>query len=76
VTPGGLWDSNTFDIWGQWTDGDKAFEKFRLMYGGQPSLFEGKTIPPAGYDKLKLQILAADQSGNFGQQIIPLSVIP
>jgi hypothetical protein len=57
-------------------DGDKALAKFNLSYGGQPSVFEGRTISPAGYHELKLQILAADQAGNFGQQIIPLHFIP
>ncbi len=55
---------------------DKALAKFTLSYGGQPSLFEGKATPPAGYRELKLHILAADQSGNFGQQIIPLHFLP
>jgi hypothetical protein len=57
-------------------DGDKTLAKFNLTYGGQPSLFEGKTTPPPGYQELKLQILAADQAGNFGRQIIPLHFIP
>ena len=73
---GGLWDSNKFEIWGQWTDGDKALEKFSLSFGGRPSLFEGKTIPPTGYYELKLQILAADQAGNSGRQVIPLRIFP
>jgi len=47
-----------------------------LSYGGQPSLFGGKTIPPAGYQEVKLQILAADQAGNFGQHMIPLYIVP
>jgi hypothetical protein len=51
-------------------------EKFSLSFGGQPSLFKEKTIPPAGYNELKLQILAADQAGNFGQHIIPLYIFP
>jgi hypothetical protein len=51
-------------------------EKFSLSFGGRPSLFEGKTIPPAGYHELKLQTLAADQAGNFGQHIIPVRVTP
>ncbi len=57
-------------------DGDKALAKFTLSYGGQPSLFAGKTAPPAGYPELKLQILAADQAGNFGQHLIPLFFVP
>jgi hypothetical protein len=51
-------------------------EKFNLSFGGRPSLFEAKTIPPVGYHELKLQILAADQAGNFGQHIIPLRIFP
>jgi len=47
---------------------DKALEKFSFSFGGGPSLFERKTIPPTGYHELTLQILAADQAGNFGQQ--------
>ena len=57
-------------------DGDKTLAKFVLTYGGQPSVFEGKTTPPEGYHELKLQILAAGQADNFGRQIIPLHFIP
>jgi hypothetical protein len=57
-------------------DGDKVLEKFSLSDGGRPSLFGGKSIPPAGYRELKLQILAADQAGNFGQHMIPLHIFP
>jgi hypothetical protein len=46
--------------------GDQILSKFRLTYAGQPTLFQGKTSPPAGFDEVKLQILAADQAGNFG----------
>jgi len=51
-------------------------EKFRLSFGGKPSLFEGKTIPPSAYKELKLQILAADRSGNFGQHILSFRLAP
>ena len=57
-------------------DGDKTLAKFVLTYGGQPSVFEGRTIPPVDYHELKLQVLAADQAGNFGRQIIPLYFDP
>ena len=57
-------------------DGDKTLAKFALTYGGQPSLFEGKTTPPPGYQELKLQILAADQAGNSGQHIAPVRIFP
>jgi hypothetical protein len=57
-------------------DGDKTLEKFTLRFSGRPSLFEGKTLPPAGDRELKLQILAADQAVNFGQHTIPLRIIP
>ncbi len=57
-------------------NGDEALAKFTLSYGGQPSLFDGKTTPPVGYRELKLQILAADQAGNFGQHLIPLFFVP
>jgi hypothetical protein len=57
-------------------EGGKILGKFSLSYGGRPSLFEGKSIPPAGYRELELQILAADQTGNFGQHIIPLRIFP
>jgi hypothetical protein len=40
-----------------------------LNYAGKPSLFGGKTAPPSGFDEVKLQILAADQAGNFGQHV-------
>jgi hypothetical protein len=45
-----------------------------LTYAGKPSLFEGRTTPPKGFDEVKLQILAADQAGNFGQHTVSLSV--
>jgi hypothetical protein len=51
-------------------------QKFNLNYTGKPSLFEGKTIPPAGIDETKLQILAVDQVGNSGQHIIPFRISP
>jgi hypothetical protein len=54
------------EAWGQWIDGDKILSKFRLRYAGQPSIFLGKISPPKGFDEVKLQILAADQAGNFG----------
>jgi hypothetical protein len=57
-------------------DGDRILREISLSYGGRPSLFEGKSIPPAGYRELKLQILAADQRGNFGQHIIPFRILP
>jgi hypothetical protein len=41
-----------------------------LNYAGKPSLFEGKTSLPADFDKVNLQILAADQAGNFGQHTL------
>jgi hypothetical protein len=37
-----------------------------LNYAGKPSLFEEKISPPAGFDEVKIQILAADQADNFG----------
>ncbi len=57
-------------------DGDKVSEKFSLRLGSGPSLFEGKTIPPRSDHQLKLQVLAADQAGNFGQHIIPIHIHP
>jgi hypothetical protein len=47
-------------------------EKFDLTYAGRPSLFEGKIPSPAGFNEPKLQILAADQAGNMGQQTIKI----
>jgi hypothetical protein len=47
-----------------------------LNYGGKPSLFEGKTPPPESFDKVKLQILAADQMGNSGQHTLPFGISP
>jgi len=40
-----------------------------LNYAGKASFFEGKTTLPSGFKEVKLQILAADQAGNFGQHI-------
>jgi len=44
-------------------------EKFNLNYAGKPNLFEGNTTPPSDFDEVKLQILAADPAGNFGQHV-------
>jgi hypothetical protein len=41
-----------------------------LNYAGKPSLFEIRIAPPSGFDEVKLQILAADQGGNFGYHTI------
>jgi hypothetical protein len=41
-----------------------------LNYAGKASLFEGKTTLPPGSNEVRLQVLAADQGGNFGQHII------
>jgi hypothetical protein len=45
-----------------------------LTYSGKPSLFEGRTAPPIGFDEVKLQILAADQAANFGQQTLSFRI--
>jgi hypothetical protein len=58
------------DIWGQWIRGDQVLEKFKLTYAGQPTLFQAKTSPPASLDEVKLQVVAADQAGNFGVHIL------
>ena len=42
----------------------------------KPSLFEGKTPPPTGFGEVKLQILAVDQTGNFGQHNITYKITP
>jgi hypothetical protein len=47
-----------------------------LNYAGKPSLFQAETVPPEGSHQVKLQILAADQSGNFGQYILSYRVGP
>ena len=41
-----------------------------MTYAGKASLFEGKTILPLGLGEVRLQVLAADQAGNFGQHIL------
>jgi hypothetical protein len=46
-----------------------------LNYAGRPSLFEAE-ITPEGSGQVKLQILAADQAGNFGQHILSYRVSP
>ena len=57
----------TMDLWKQ------GFRKIQFELCGKPSLFEGKTSPPEGSDEVKLQILAADQAGNFGQHTLSFS---
>jgi hypothetical protein len=62
------------ETWGQWIHEDQILGKFRLSYAGQPTLFQGKTSPPAGFEEVKLQILGADQTGNFGQQTFSFKI--
>ena len=57
-------------------DGDRASDKFNLNYTGKASLFEGKTTLPSGSSEIKLQVLAADRAGNFGQHIVFFHVAP
>jgi len=64
------------EIWGQWIHGDQILEKFKLTYAGQPTLFQSKTSPPTGFDEVKLQILAADQAGNFGLHTLVYKMLP
>lgn len=51
-------------------DGDQISDKFDLNYAGKTSLFEGKTTLPSQLKGVKLQILAADRAGNFGQHVL------
>ena len=51
-------------------------DKFKLSYAGKASLFEGKTTLPAGSSEVRLQVLAADQAGNFGQHALSFRVAP
>ena len=77
MTPGGLWDANKFEIWGHWLYGEEtASEKINLNYAGKPSLFEVRTIPPAGSGEVKLRVLAVDQAGNSGQHMLSFRVVP
>jgi hypothetical protein len=50
--------------------------KFKFTYAGQPTLFQSKTLPPTGFDEVKLQILAADQAGNFGLHTLVYKMVP
>jgi hypothetical protein len=63
-------------MWGQWLYRDGTSGKFNLNYAGKPSLFEGEASPPGNFDRVKLQILAVDQAGNFGQHILSYRVNP
>jgi hypothetical protein len=47
-----------------------------LNYAGKASLFEGRTALPPGSNEATLQVLAADQAGNFGQHILSFRVAP
>lgn len=64
------------EIWGQWIYPDRVSEKFVLNYAGKPSLFEGKTFTPEETGEVILQLLAADQAGNFGQHTISYRLSP
>jgi hypothetical protein len=57
-------------------DGDQISDKFSLNYAGKASLFEGKTKLPSGLSEARLQVLAADRAGNFGQHVIPYRLVP
>ena len=50
--------------------------KFKLTDSGKPSLFEGEISSPRDLDEVKLQILAADQAGNFGLHTVPFRLGP
>jgi len=64
------------EIWGQWIRGDQTSEKFPLKYAGSPSLFEGKMPVLGNGEEVRLQIIAADQAGNFGQHTILYRIAP
>jgi hypothetical protein len=64
------------EVWGQWVQEGQVYEKFALRYAGSPSLFAGRTFAPPGMKEVKLQILAADQAGNAGQQTLSFQIIP
>jgi hypothetical protein len=64
------------EAWSQWIHGEQILSKFRLAYAGQPTLFQGTSSPPAGFDEVKLQILAADQAGNFGLHTLVYKMLP
>ncbi len=57
-------------------DGDRISDKFNLSYAGKASLFEGKTALPLALKEAKLQVLAADQAGNFGLHVVSFDVGP
>jgi len=56
--------------------GEKASERFKLTYAGNPSQFAGKTTLPEGVNEIKLQILAADLTSNMGQHILAFRISP
>ena len=64
------------DIWGQWFYGDGVSDKFRLNFSGRPSQFEGKVNVPDGAGEARLQVVAADQAGNFGQHTLTYRIAP
>jgi len=64
------------EIWGQWLFAETVSEKFVLKYAGSPSRFEGETTVPKGINEVKLQVLAADQVGTFGQHTVPFRISP
>jgi len=47
-----------------------------MTYAGKASLFEGKTTLPSGSDEVRLQVLAADRAGNFGQHAFVYRINP
>ncbi len=64
------------EIRGRWLFGEKVSEKFALRYAGDASQFEGETTVPQGVNEVTLQILAADQVGNFGQHTLAFRLSP
>ncbi len=64
------------EIWGRWLLGEKASEKFVLRYAGEASRFEAETTVPQGVNEVTLQILAADEVGNFGRHTLTFRISP
>ena len=56
--------------------GEKASERFKLTYAGNPSQFVGKATLPEGIDETKLQVIAIDPVGNIGQQTLSFRIVP
>jgi hypothetical protein len=58
--PGGMWDSNDFDIRAQWVRDGRILAEATLSFSGTRSEYEGVLAAPAGAGPVTLRVIAVD----------------